>query len=380
MIFDYGNLRLIWWLLLGVLLIGFAVMDGFDMGAAALLPFIGKNDGERRVIINTVGPVWEGNQVWLILGGGAVFAAFPYLYAVAFSGFYLAMFIVLFSLILRPVGFKFRSKMAGTGWRSLWDWCLFIGGAVPPAIFGVAFGNAILGVPYTFDDTMRMTYSGSFFGLLNPFALLCGAISLFMVVQQGACWLSLKTEGSIERRARQTAAFFAMATPLLFLAAGLWVGSGIAGYHIASAVDPGGPSNPMLKTVTRATGAWMDNYAHMPVLILVPILMALGEGLTLIGLASRRDLIAFIGSSMAEMGIIGTAGVSMFPFLLPSSLNPNASLTIWDASSSRTTLIVMTLSVAIFMPIIIGYTGWVYYKLRGKITVSFVKEQGDSLY
>src|SRR5579863_219007 len=152
---TYETLRIIWWVLLGVLLIGFAIMDGFDLGAAILHPFVTKADEERRMVVNALGPVWEGNQVWLILGGGAIFAAWPYLYAVAFSGFYLAMFIVLCSLILRPVGFKFRSKMPGKTWRLVWDWCLFIGGVVPPIIFGVAFGNAIQGVPFTFDDSMR---------------------------------------------------------------------------------------------------------------------------------------------------------------------------------------------------------------------------------
>src|SRR5579863_5185627 len=165
---SYEILRLIWWALLGVLLIGFAIMDGFDLGAAILLPFVGRTDAERRVAINTVGPVWEGNQVWLILGGGAIFAAWPPLYAVAFSGFYLAMFLVLCALILRPAGFKYRSKVSNPAWRRVWDWALFVGGLVPALIFGVAFGNVLRGVPFRFDDTLRMTYEGTLFGLLNP--------------------------------------------------------------------------------------------------------------------------------------------------------------------------------------------------------------------
>ena len=151
---DYETLRVIWWVLLGVLLIGFAVMDGFDLGVGILLPFVARTDGERRVVVNAVGPVWEGNQVWLILGGGAIFAAWPLIYAVAFSGFYLAMLVVLLALILRPVGFKFRSKMPGTRWRATWDWLLFLGGFVPALIFGVAVGNALVGAPFTFDDTL----------------------------------------------------------------------------------------------------------------------------------------------------------------------------------------------------------------------------------
>src|SRR5271168_1082139 len=175
---EYEVFRVIWWALLGVLLIGLAVMDGFDLGAAMLMPIIGKTDAERRVVLNTVGPVWEGNQVWLILGAGAIFAAWPMLYAVAFSGFYFAMLLLLVSLILRPVGFKYRSKLENHGWRNFWDGALFVGGLVPALVYGVAFGNVLQGVPFTFDNFLRLTYSGSFFALFNPFALLTGIISV----------------------------------------------------------------------------------------------------------------------------------------------------------------------------------------------------------
>src|ERR1700751_3165148 len=168
MLFDYATLRMIWWVVLGVLLIGFATTDGFDMGVGALLPFVAKTAAARRVAINTVGPVWEGNQVWFILGGGAIFAAWPALYAVSFSGFYLAMFAILFALILRPVAFKYRSKRESARWKAGWDWALFIGGFVPSLIFGVAVGNVLQGVPFRFDDDMRIYYEGSFFALLNP--------------------------------------------------------------------------------------------------------------------------------------------------------------------------------------------------------------------
>ena len=168
---DYATLRLIWWLLLGILLIGFAVMDGFDLGVATLLPAVARTDEERRIVLNVIGPVWEGNQVWLILGGGAIFAAFPPLYAVSFSGFYIAMFLILVALILRPVGFKFRSKVPDPRWRAVWDWALFASGLVPSLVFGVAMGNVLLGVPFHFDDTLRVYYEGGLFGLLTPFAL-----------------------------------------------------------------------------------------------------------------------------------------------------------------------------------------------------------------
>lgn len=177
---DYATLKLIWWLLVGVLLIGFALTDGFDMGATALLPFLGKTDDERRIVINTVGATWEGNQVWLITAGGAMFAAWPLVYAASFSGFYFAMLLVLFALFFRPVGFDYRSKRTDPRWRAGWDWGLFIGGFVPALVFGIAFGNLLQGVPFQFDSDLRVTYHGSFWALLNPFALLCGLVSLIM--------------------------------------------------------------------------------------------------------------------------------------------------------------------------------------------------------
>ncbi|MEM7191607.1 MAG: cytochrome d ubiquinol oxidase subunit II [Pseudomonadota bacterium] len=204
----YDVLRVIWWGLLGILLIGFAMTDGFDMGVGALLPFAAKTDVERRVAINTVGPVWEGNQVWFILGGGAIFAAWPLVYAVSFSGFYLAMFAILAALIVRPVAFKYRSKRESETWRESWDWALFAGGAVPALIFGVAVGNVLQGVPFRLSPELVSYYGegGSFLwkfiALLNPFALLTGFVSLAMLITHGAAWLSLKAEGPVAIRAR----------------------------------------------------------------------------------------------------------------------------------------------------------------------------------
>ena len=219
--FDYETLRILWWLLLGVLLIGFAIADGFDLGAGMLLPFVARNDGERRIVINTVGPVWEGNQVWFITGGGAIFAAWPYLYALSFSGFYLAMFLVLTALILRPVGFKYRSKMPGPLWRAIWDWALFVGGLVPSLIFGVAFGNVIEGVPFHYEaDSLRPIYEGGLFGLLNPFALLCGLVSVVMLIVHGSAWLTVKTSGAIAECARNYGSIAALVLVALFAAGG----------------------------------------------------------------------------------------------------------------------------------------------------------------
>ncbi|MET0755504.1 MAG: cytochrome d ubiquinol oxidase subunit II, partial [Pseudoxanthomonas sp.] len=227
---DYDTLRLIWWLLLGILLIGFAVMDGFDLGVGTLLPVVARTDAERRLVLNVVGPVWEGNQVWLITGGGAIFAAFPALYAVSFSGFYLAMFLILFALILRPVGFKFRSKVEDKRWRAVWDWGLFVGGFVPSLVFGVAMGNVLLGAPFHFDDTLRIYYTGGFFALLSPFAVLCGLVSVSMLIAHGAAMLVIKTDGPVNLRARRYGSIAAVATALLFVLAGIWVATGISGH------------------------------------------------------------------------------------------------------------------------------------------------------
>ncbi|SHG10704.1 cytochrome d ubiquinol oxidase subunit II [Kaistia soli DSM 19436] len=365
---DYETLRLIWWLLLGVLLIGFAIMDGFDLGVGALLPFVARNDDERRIVINSIGPVWEGNQVWLILGGGAIFAAWPTLYAISFSGFYLAMMVILIAIILRPVGFKYRSKLADPRWRETWDWALFVGGFIPALIFGVAVGNVLRGVPFRFDDSLRPFYEGGFFGLLMPFALLAGLVSLSMLVAHGASMVMLKTSGAIFERARIYGSYAALATIVLFALGGVWVALGLEGYVVTSLQDVAGPSNPLAKTVVRQSGAWIANYGAHPWMIIAPMLGFLGSAIALLAYARRLAGLAFIGTAAAITGIISTAGLSLFPFLLPSSLDPNASLTVWDASSSHLTLWIMLLATLIFLPIVLVYTGFVYRVMRGKVT------------
>jgi len=377
---DYDVLRLIWWALLGILLIAFALTDGFDLGTGMLLPFVGRTDVERRVVINTIGPVWEGNQVWLILGGGAIFAAWPPLYAVSFSSFYLAMFAILFALILRPVGFKYRSKRESTRWRTAWDWALFVGGLVPSLILGVAVGNVLLGVPFRLDGDLRIFYDGSFFGLLSPFALLCGLVSVAMLVTQGACWLVLKTSGQVAERARRYGSMAAFLTLLLFALGGIALWAWVDGYRITSTIDPLGPSNPLRKTAEIAAGAWFDNYAAHPWLMLAPAAGLAGSALALLLLRLRSEVGALLASSLAILGIILTVGVSIFPFLLPSSADPRASLTVWDASSSHLTLFIMLVAAGIFVPLIVSYTSWVYRVLWGKVDEAAVKDPGNHAY
>lgn len=380
---DYDTLRVIWWLLLGVLLIGFALTDGFDMGVGALLPFVGRTDTDRRVIINTVGPVWEGNQVWFILGGGAIFAAWPPLYAISFSGFYLAMFVVLAALILRPVAFKYRSKRESRRWRSTWDWALFIGGAVPALIFGVAVGNVLQGVPFELTPDLFSRYEGSyygkFFGLLNPFALLAGIVSLTMLLTHGAAWLSLKAEGAVAERARKIGTVTGVLTIAGFALSGLWLMVGIEGYALAGEIVTDGPSNPLYSEVVR-TRSWLPAYAARPWIAIAPVLGFIGMVLTVRGLRSGAEVSTLLWSKLGIFGAISSVGLTMFPFMLPSSISPNSSLTVWDSSSSHQTLFVMLVSTAIFMPLILVYTAWVYKVLWGKVTEADVTENNETAY
>ncbi len=377
---DYETLKIIWWLLVGILLLGFAVMDGHDMGVGTLLPFVGRNDVERRVVINTVGPHWDGNQVWFITAGGAIFAAWPLVYATAFSGFYWAMLAVLWALFFRPVGFDYRSKINNPTWRKAWDWGLFVGGAVPALIFGVAFGNLLEGVPFHFEDNLMSVYTGTFWALLNPFALLAGVVSLSMLIFHGANYLMVRTEGAVYARARQASLIFGTVMLAAFAAAGVWVSSDMNGYVITSAVDPGGLPNPLAKTVAVQAGAWLGNFQKMSLLWLVPGAAFIGGVLALLMGWLNKPVLAFVGSAVAELGVIGTAGVAMFPFIMPSSSDPRSSLTVWDSVSSHLTLEVMFWAALIFTPIVIAYTGWAYSMMSGKVTTAFIESHDRSAY
>lgn len=381
---TYDVLRVIWWVLLGVLLIGFAMTDGFDMGVGALLPFVAETDIERRIAINTVGPVWEGNQVWFILGGGAIFAAWPLVYAVSFSGFYLAMFAILAALILRPVAFKYRSKRDGKAWRSTWDWALFVGGAVPALIFGVAVGNVLEGVPFRLSPELVSFYEGSsylwkFLDLLNPFALLTGIVSLAMLLTHGAAWLSLKAEEPVASRARSIGSVTGIVTIVGYALAGLWLAFGFQGYAIVGEAVTDGPSNPLFSEVTR-TSTWLIAYAERPWIVIAPILGFAGMVMAVRGLRDNREVTSLLSSQLGIFGAISSVGLTMFPFILPSSFDPKSSLTVWDASSSHTTLFIMLVATVIFLPIVLAYTAWVYKVLWGKVTEAEVTGSSDSVY
>ncbi|QGM81289.1 cytochrome d ubiquinol oxidase subunit II [Otariodibacter oris] len=376
---DYEVLRFIWWILIGVLLIGFAITDGFDMGVLTLLPVIGKSNVERRIMINSIAPHWDGNQVWLLTAGGAIFAAWPTVYATSFSGFYLAMILVLAALFFRPVGMEYRAKIDSPKWRSAWDWGLFIGGFVPSLIFGVAFGNLLQGVPFEFNELNQVRYTGSFFGLLNPFALLCGVISLMMLTTQGATWLQMKTTGELRNRARAISQVTSLVAIGVFVIAGIFVYFK-EGFVVTSVMDHNAASVFTTKSVTVESGAWFKNYFEMPILWIIPILAVVGGVLTFIASRANRSGLSFFASSIMLAGIILTAGVSMFPFVMPSISHPEMSLTMWDSTASHNTLTVMFIVACIFVPLILAYTIWTYIKMFGRLDAKFIESNQSSLY
>lgn len=366
---SYETLRVIWWLILGLLLIGFAIMDGFDLGLGASFTFLGRTDAERRALLSSIEPVWEGNQVWFVLGGGSAFAAWPLLYATSFSGLYLAMFLVLVALILRPVGFTYREKLTDARWRSVWDIALTLGGAVPALLLGVAFANLFLGVPFHFDSLQRPVVSGSFFSLLHPFALLGGVISLSMFILHGNAYAALKVGEPMAARACRAGRAAAVVYLVTFLGAGFWVYSALGGYELSSVLDHAGPSDPTHKAVAIVTGAWMNNFRIWPLMWAAPACAVAGALGAYLALRAHHPGAAFMASVLVQGGTVLTGGFALFPFLLPSSTFPGQSLTVWDSSSSAKTLLLMLVAVIVFLPIILGYTGWVFRILRGRITL-----------
>jgi len=370
---TYEFLRLAWWLILGVLLIGFAVMDGFDFGIAALVRVLGRDDDERRALIETVEPVWEGNQVWFVLAGGATFAAFPLLYAVAFSGFYVAMMLLLAAFILRPVSFGYRNKYTNPQWRNAWDWALTVSGSVPPLIFGVAFGNLFLGVPFRFDRDVRIEYTGGFIDLLHPFALLCGVASLALILAHGAAWAAVKSDASLAQRCGKAARVAMIAFTAAYAVAGLWLAFGLPGHALAGASGVDSASNPLLKQVILQP-SWFAGFATAhPAFWFVPLIAFAAAASALALTARQKYLAAFAASAATIAATILSAGFALFPFLLPSSLDPGSGLTLWDASSSKSTLGLMLLAVVLILPVVLAYTGWVYRVLRGRVSLEHIR-------
>ncbi|MGF1684477.1 cytochrome d ubiquinol oxidase subunit II [Photobacterium minamisatsumaniensis] len=377
--FDYETLRCIAWAIIGLLLIGFAITDGFDMGVSALLPILGKSENDRRIMINTVAPHWDGNQVWLVTAGGAIFAVWPLVYAVSFSGFYFAMILALAALWLRPLGFDYRSKIDSPTWRATCDKALCIGGLIPTVIFGVAFGNLLQGVPFELNELLITTYKGSFFELLNPFALLCGLVSLCMILTQGATWLQMKTTGTLHQRASSFSQLSAFATSTLFFIAGIWAYN-LDGYMITSPIITDAAANPLNKEVSIIAHGLFKNFGQFPVLWLIPAVAVIAPSISAIATRGKKDGTAFLMSSLTVASVILTAGIALFPFIIPSSLDPSQSLTIWDATSSEKTLGIVTVISLVMVPIIIAYTLWCYRKMFGRLDEQYIEQNKTSLY
>jgi cytochrome d ubiquinol oxidase subunit II len=374
---DYDTLRIIWWLILGVLLIGFAIMDGFDLGVAAIFRFIGRTDEERRALLASIEPVWDGNQVWFILGGGAVFAAWPELYAASFSGLYLAMLLLLAALILRPVGFTYRNKLSNQRWRDTWDWALFVGGTVPALLFGVAIGNLFLGLPFHFDELHRSVYTGGFFELLHPYALLTGLVSVSMLVMHGSTYAALKVGEPMSERANRLGRTAAATFIVAFLIAGLWVSIAMNGYSIEGTVDKLAAHPSTYHHVFVTQGGWLENYRLHPILWAAPAGALLFALATRVLLGMRQAGAAFVSSALTQAATILTAGFALFPFFMPSSEVYDDGLTVWNASSSERTLRIMLVAVVIFLPIILAYTTWVFRVLKGRITLEALRGHSE---
>jgi len=366
----YIALKILWAILLGVLLTGLAVMVGMDMGVGVLLRLVGKTDGERRAMLNIIGPHWDGNQVWFILGGGAIFAAFPTLYATSFSVFYVVMILLLFSMIMRPVAFEYRSKVDAKHWRGTWDWAFLISGALPMIVYGAAFGNVLEGVGYHYGWTGQYYQDESFLSyLLNPFAVMCGVMSLSLAVYQGGVMIMLRGEEPIYSRARLFARAGAMLAALIFAIGGIWVAH-MNGFVLTAPVNPGMAATPLGgPAVAMRQGAWLNNFHAHPMAWLVPALGALGMTGGIISLQFHLKILAWWLGVFAWIGTIFTVGVAMFPFLMPSVTVPAESLTVWNATGSAYNLGWMTFFAALFVPVILCYTSWCYYVMRGKVKV-----------
>ncbi|EOD54919.1 cytochrome d ubiquinol oxidase subunit II [Aeromonas molluscorum] len=374
---DYETLKLVWWGLVLFLLIGFVVMDGFDLGVGMLLPVVAKNDEERRVLLNSVGPVWEGNQVWLIAGAGTLFAAWPLVYAAAFSALYVPFMFLLFGLFLRPVGFDYRSKLPDPAWRRWWDRALVMGALLPTLVFGATLGFLLQGLPFRFDAALRIHYGA--FDFNWPLLFTCMGTALALLMLHGSSFLQCKTQGVIAQRCARHSLWLGPLASALFALGGLWL-SQMRGYRIAEIGDLNSALTPLMKEVTTAPDGWLGNFVAHPVLWAVPALGLLLPLLSTLASALGRARLAILASGGACATMMLTIAIALFPFVLPSSLDPSSSLTLWDGTSSERTLFIMLGIVAVLMPINIGYTLWVYRVVRGKVSTQQVRQHGHSLY
>lgn len=373
----YIVLKVIWWLLLGVLLMGVGIMIGQDMGIGTSLRYLGRTDHERRAVLNMIGPHWDGNQVWFVLGGGALFAAFPTVYATLFSGLYIVMLILLWAMIVRPLGFEYRGKMPNEGWRKRWDMALFISGFVPMLVFGTAVGNALMGFPFRFNDLMQSFYPTGFgfYTLFNPFSvIICGLMAIALSLYQAGAMVSLRGEGIIAERSRRMMRIAAAAALVIFTVGGIWL-SQLTGYAPSGEVDPAMAANPLASSAALGKGIWLDNFFNHPALFIVPIIVYVALLAGLFFSAARHEKLAWWSGAVAWMATIGTVGAAMFPMLAPSYANVDQSLTVWNSTSSLRTLSWMLGFTLVFIPLIVFYTGWAFRVMRGKVSAEDIAER-----
>ncbi|MGY3878727.1 cytochrome d ubiquinol oxidase subunit II [Aeromonas enteropelogenes] len=378
---DYATLKLIWWALLLFMMVGFIVMDGFDLGVAMQLPVVSEDDEDRRMVINSVGPVWEGNQVWLIAGAGALFAAWPLVYAAAFSVLYIPMVVLLLGLFLRPVGFDYRSKLTDPVWRRWWDRALVAGGLVPTLILGAAIGLVMQGLPFRFDSALRLHYGAFIFHWGWLLSVLATVISLMLL--HGASFLQAKVTGTPALRARGLAILLAPLVTLCYLRAG-WYLVDLQGYQLTGLAgqpfDPDTAMSPLMKGVSVHAAGWLRNYYEQPLFWLVPVIGAVAPLVSGLAAWQEKGRLALLASGLACAAMLCSVAIALFPFVLPSSLDPASSLTLWDGTSSYRTLAIMLGIVLVMMPVNLGYTGWVYRVVRGKLDRALIKRDSHQLY
>lgn len=363
--FEYEFLKIAWWLMIGGVLMVYAATAGFDAGVTMYMPFL-RDETDRRVVLNTSAPTWDGNLTWIVFAGGGLFVVWPVVYATAFSGMYAALLLILFSLFLRPPGYEYRNKIDNATWRKTWDWALFISAVIPVFVFGVAFGNCFLGYPFYFDPhTFRQFWTGDFWNLLNPYALLSGVVSVLMVLMHGSAFLQRRTEGHLRKLAFKVQVIAAILLLIGFTASGLLLMFKIIGYKlISTAADP--IKNPLKNVVTSGIGYWIQTYDQYPWKYLAPVAAYAGILESLWAAYYGWYKTAFWASCFAVGGIVGTAGATLFPFLMPSSTHPNQSLMIWNASSSQYALNSMLYIAVVLLVIILGYKIFAYNTIWSK--------------
>jgi cytochrome bd ubiquinol oxidase subunit II len=333
------DLNTIWFWLVGVLIIGYAILDGFDFGVG-ILSLFSRNEKERRIHFNAIGPVWDGNEVWLLTGGGALFAAFPIVYATVFSGFYLALMLLLAALIFRAVSFEFRNKVDSPTWRRVWDWAFGLGSLLPALLFGVAIGNILHGVPIDSNGT----YIGTFVGLLNPYSIGVGVLSLVLFTMHGAIYLATKSEEDLRNRCQRLASILWFGYIILYVIMTLWT-------WLAS---------PFLFTSSPGSAMfYIFNILVLGSLVFLPIL-----------LKAEKFNLAFLASSLIIAAMLGHMALSLYPRLVPSSIDLQNSLTIYNSSSSPLTLQTMLVIALIGVPIVIAYSIFIHYVFRGKVEIT----------